>query len=661
MEPTFKLVALGIQANRNLQTVRQQLFNFFQGGPAEIDALIERMLAAQYVVIAENLPRKTAENLARMLDEAGLQCRVDPLQLTLEPLERPVANYQCPACGHTQPVRAGNPDTCERCGVIGDHYQTYAERKEALEREWQRVQGLVAQRGRSRTGAFKEKISKQQQRIELELLSLAIRRAEGNSNFNFPLSLGLRAFFGPRWLPILLGICVLVIAVVGIDFLYEKFSQGDQPAISQEKGKSSFDFTIDLPASNPSDAPTAISQPASQPAGRASSSDAAPAVTKPPKPSPVAPVRAPAARIEEAAKNLLPPKTSTENPTSSPTISQVPGRGEQLIPGAATTTVAEHRGPFIEPSQFSPPVAASDVTPVAKVTVPDDPRLLVALARYQIAAGDMADAQHKLARAAELLDDRSINLSVKEQDVINRERIEAILAAAVQYQQITDVQEQWLQAIRLTNLLTSSSERALAFASLARSLQTSNAAAAGDYFRRAGENARTVSDPNVRITVLSALARDLAATRRVDQAGAIFAQVKAMSADLWRSTEGLIALSRTAQHLAEAGAVNAAESLLEEIEQTKVAVPPSVLIQYQLQARSALAQALTANGDGAAAQSQFTKAFGTAASLSNLAVRESALLYLARVLAQAGDKDSAERVVAEALRHRTGPASPDTR
>jgi len=56
-------------------------------------------------------------------------------------------------------------------------------------------------------------------------------------------------------------------------------------------------------------------------------------------------------------------------------------------------------------------------------------------------------------------------------------------------------------------------------------LHDSNTTATSDYFKRAEDNARTISNPALQAATLSALARDLAATGRPEQSREIFAQV----------------------------------------------------------------------------------------------------------------------------------------
>ncbi len=139
MEPTFKLSVTGIRPHQNLQIVQDQLKAVLKGDPAKIQAAIQRILKNQPVVLAEDLSSDRAENLLDMFTEDGLICRLDPMQLSLAPLEEDAPPYRCPACGHKQPAAPNGADICERCSVAGRNYPSYREFKEILELERRRL------------------------------------------------------------------------------------------------------------------------------------------------------------------------------------------------------------------------------------------------------------------------------------------------------------------------------------------------------------------------------------------------------------------------------------------------------------------------------------------------------------------------------------------
>ena len=141
MEPTFKLTITGIQPNQSPQTIQERLRALLKGSPTEIENTIHRILSNQPVMLAEHLPQAKADQLLEKLTDKGLVCRIDPMQLTLAPIEAEEGSqsYKCPACGHKQPQASNGPDICERCGVVGRNYQHVSEFKQALELERRRL------------------------------------------------------------------------------------------------------------------------------------------------------------------------------------------------------------------------------------------------------------------------------------------------------------------------------------------------------------------------------------------------------------------------------------------------------------------------------------------------------------------------------------------
>lgn len=699
MDPTFKLTALGIQPQQDSQAVRRKLANFFQGGSREIDALIQRILTDEYVVLAENLPLNTGQNLLRMLTDSGLKCRLEPMRLTLAPLEKDTTHYQCPACGHRQAVATDGTDICKRCGVVGHSYQAYTEKKEAFERERERLQGLLTSKNRVRTEALKGRISKQQQKAELELLTRALRRAEKNMGISPWVKLKAALKFRT------LGSALVAI---GMGFLAWQHWGIDQSTRPKAVAKPLFEIS----ASSISDAalkmePVTPQEKQRTDTGSVSTSPAinvaggpAAGAAKPTAPLPVptpsgrsepSPVSAPSSTIAVSPSNdtgfgsksavrvgtRTQPETSTAGALSTPqmgavsTVESSPDAGHS----ASRMDSATNSSLLIEPDKLAPsepqsPSTASigpkTITPAATVTAtpipvtPDNARLMVEWARYQTEIGDTTTGLATLGRVAELLEEQPSRFSAEQLDSINHARVVAMGTIAMErYKEkaMTVAQDQWLQAARITNIIGSASERSLAYASLARSLNTSNATNAGDYFKRAGENARTITDPATRAVTLSALGRDLAATGRTDQAGEVFAQVKNIVADLSSQPSHLVALSTVAQHLAEAGATAAAKNLLQQLAGIKLQVPPPAMLQHRLQAQSALAHNLAVNGDADTARSEFTAVLSAAMAIKDQAMRDATLLYLAQMLVRAGDLTSADRIVADVLQKRIPPSS----
>ncbi|HAS85564.1 MAG TPA: hypothetical protein DCS31_02030, partial [Candidatus Competibacteraceae bacterium] len=65
MKLTFRVIAFGIQPQRDSRILRNQLPKLFVGDPTGIDTLINRIFLQQQVELAKNLPQDNAENLLR--------------------------------------------------------------------------------------------------------------------------------------------------------------------------------------------------------------------------------------------------------------------------------------------------------------------------------------------------------------------------------------------------------------------------------------------------------------------------------------------------------------------------------------------------------------------------------------------------------------------
>jgi len=79
---------------------------------------------------------------------------------------------------------------------------------------------------------------------------------------------------------------------------------------------------------------------------------------------------------------------------------------------------------------------------------------------------------------------------------------------------------------------------------------------------------------------------------------------------------------------------------------------PPVILQYRLQALSAIARNLALSGDILAARNEFMAILNSATALGDPDARDSTLLYLAKTLVSAGDPASADQIVAEVLKNR---------
>ncbi|MDV7391569.1 hypothetical protein RZS08_09460, partial [Arthrospira platensis SPKY1] len=130
MESTFKVTLLGIQPNRDPKEARAKLRPLLANDEAAFDKIFHSITRNKPVILTAGIPRTGAENLAEILTAIGLKCRLDPMTLTLLPIEdKPRAIYRCPACGHYQPITEDHqPDLCQHCGVVGSHYEKISER-----------------------------------------------------------------------------------------------------------------------------------------------------------------------------------------------------------------------------------------------------------------------------------------------------------------------------------------------------------------------------------------------------------------------------------------------------------------------------------------------------------------------------------------------------
>lgn len=644
MESTFKLTVFGIQPARGTSTIRSRLLAFFEGNSSEIDEIIQQILTNQPVVLAENLLEDQAQNFLQTLTNIGLNCRLEPMQLSLAPVGQEDPVYQCPACGQKQPPALNGQDICQRCGVVGNKYQNYNEYNEVLEIERQRVQTLKTQQDKDRAEAAKERASRLQEKKQKEILERARRQAEQEAGMT--LRKKLKGLFKPQSLiPVFIGVTA-AIGGVGLLVWQLGMDRSTPPPTSLAEGQPGLQINTTPPpntvinVANPVVQTTQTAQVApASPAG-SSGSEAVAQTDNPAGNS------GPGATAQTATGS-----TSGSGPGATAQTASVISNHNATAPiasGAAT----DNQKQLIELNKltFSALTHAAD----QPSTNAKNTRLLIGLADYEAETGDIAATTQYLNRLVELVDAPN-ELRPEQLDAVNRARVEIMVTiASEQYKRkaFFAAQEQWVQAIKLTNAINSPSERALALASLAQSLHDSNTTATSDYFKRAEDNARTISNPALQAATLSALARDLAATGRPEQSREMFAQVGSLIANLPKVPSRLITVGAIAQHRAEAGDNTIAKSLLGEIDSAKVKTLPPVVLQYRLQALSAIARNLALSGDILAARNEFMAILNSATALGDPDVRDSTLLYLAKTLVSAGDPASADQIVAEVLKNR---------
>lgn len=361
------------------------------------------------------------------------------------------------------------------------------------------------------------------------------------------------------------------------------------------------------------------------------------------------------------------------NPAAGATISTAGRIGAvQTPPRVSTGTAAPTSGGSAPPPATPPetgPKPLLDVSKLALVTpVPGgtgasgkmvrpaarDPQLLTGLALYQLETGDLPATIRSIEQAVEVLGAEHSNLSSVQLDAFNRQQVDIRAGIASQYfrrQEPATAQNHWFRATNLANSIVTPSERAQTFSSLARTLHEVQASTAKDYFNRAIETARTIPDPSSKALTFGAIARDLAHTSRLEQSQDWFVQAAAAASTIQDRPSRLIALVALARQRAEAGDTAAAHALLTQIDNDIAAggdaLPPE-FNQYRAKARSALALSRVAGGDRVLARTDFATALNQTQQLPDPTMRADALLYLARDIAAAGDRDAAAKLVAAA-------------
>ncbi len=217
MDSTYKLSAVGIEPGHDPQVVKTKLQPLLKGDPSAFDNLFHRISWNERVVLGENLPQTNAQNLLQKLTAFGLQCRLDPMTLSLVSAEEEQPNevYQCPACGHSQPPARGNQlDTCQRCGVVGKSYEEANEIRQALELERRRQQAMIEKEKKEKLEAAKAKADRQREKAQQKIAARAQRYTQ--SDVDQPLR-GRKVPFKPDVLYLIIG--GVTVALIGIGLL----------------------------------------------------------------------------------------------------------------------------------------------------------------------------------------------------------------------------------------------------------------------------------------------------------------------------------------------------------------------------------------------------------------------------------------------------------
>lgn len=652
MESTFKLSALGVQPGQDSQTVRARLQPMMKSDAADFNNIFHRISLNQLVVLGENIPKDKAENLLKKLTAIGLKCRLDPMALSLVPIEEAQQSdvYRCPSCGYTQsPARGGKPNICERCGVVGENYETVNELKQALEMERRRLRSALDKEKKEKLEAKLDKANQQREKAQQEVLERARRQAEKELGIG-PLH-QFKALLKPGILyPILGG---LAVGLIGVGLLIWQLGDFTEDVVASAElavvGESP-QATQDGAGLAPGAAQSAVAPPATANTA-AKASSAAPAADKP---------GAATATTTTASQASAAGATSTtgsgpaaDKPAAATAAAASPVRSTAAGATSASDAKAVAQTAFaVDVNQLALVLpadrAASDTSPHG---VARNPQLLARLAQYQIQIGDLAAATRSIDQAVEILGTERGNLSSRQLDVLNRAQAEIRAEIANRHHQRQDLataQSFWFRAINLANSITTPSERALALSGVARTMKDAQASATEDYFRRSMAALPLIAEPSSQALTLGAIARDLAQTGHPEQSEALFEQAAAAVKAI-RNPEGqLLARTILAKQHAEAGNIAMAQSLLAQVASAgggQASLEPS---QHQVEARSAIALSLANQGDTTMARANFSVALEKTPMLKDPALRAETLLYLARDVAAAGDREAAAKLAAAA-------------
>lgn len=609
MEPTFKLIATGIQPNLDSEIVRKRFGELIHGDFSEIEKIFHRIRTKDPVVLAEDIPQEKSGNLLRKLNEIGLICRLEPMQLMLVPIDTVDENtppYLCPACGHKQPPKPDGSDICERCGVVGRNYEAVSEYKMALNAERERLRTMVNRQKMDKLNKAKERSQRIQEKLQEDMIERARRQAEKELSITLWDKIRERLRVKPHFfIPIVSSV---VLVTIGIGFLVWKMEISDSQNV----------------AANTADGlPSKLQIQITPPPGLE-------------------------VKVGGNTSRLVNVNNSDTNSTLSGT-SPSTGANNAANPGKGSAQLINFNKVVLDSS-------ASTKTPNSAQTMAATGRLhlLIALAHYQVEIGDLTIATQSLEHANTLLEEvKRSDPKTTLPDTINRNRAEIMAAIAYRYYKKKDsssAQVQWHGAMELANNIVAPNERAQAFASIGRTLQETTPATADSYLNRATNSARAISDPAIRAIALSAIASDLSHLDQSQQAKTLFAQVATDISSITDTDKRLVVQCAVARYYAEAGDNALSQELLKQIAgQSKKA---DVLLEcdyQQADARSAIARNLAKSGDALNAQKEFTAVLDQIVRFQDTETRARAMLYLARSLAEVGDFESAARIAAAAL------------
>jgi tetratricopeptide (TPR) repeat protein len=596
MESTYKITVLGIQPDRDPKEVRDQLRPMLTNDDAAFDKIFHAITHEKPIILTAGIPQINAENLAELLTAIGLECRLDPMTLTLLPIDdKPRAIYRCPACGHYQPIEEDHqPDICQRCGIVGSHYEVISAR-------------------------ISEKISNRNPVTDPQ------------SKKNQTTTPQRRSIF-----PILGLLGMTALALIGIgSLLWPPADTPDAdpvtaapprlPLTTAPPTPSAGGPAPASPAAGPPVPPTAAAPPAS---GALQTSGVAPPT----------PGRPGGPSIETAA---APPAAPADRGTADAPSPAVPAAPAPERPSALLDA---GRLPAAPPPDD--PASATIANPVAH-----DPQLLAKLARYQLQTGDLTAATHTITRAIALLGAQRHELNLRQAEAFMRVQVEIQAEIARQHhrrQDPTTAQAYWLEAAKLANLITTPGERAPAFSGLARMMNDGEPKSAGNYFNRAIEITRLIEEPFDQAVARGMIARDLARTKRPEQAQTLFDQAAAAVAAVPDPESRRVARTILAKHLAEAGDGAAAGALLAQVTEEKEHRTVPELSQHHAEALGALALNQANEPDQTMTRADFAAALEQIQTLTDPTLRAGTLLYLARAVAAAGDLETAAQLAAAA-------------
>ncbi len=608
MGNAYKISALGIAPGHIEQTVRAGLENLLKGDPAAFEPKFQRILLNQQVVLVQNISETKARQLHAKLTAIGFICRTDPMELSLE-----TKLYLCPACGNEQEYATdGTPDTCEKCGVIGDRFKD--RQTASRQQEMQRALELERRALAAQTAVANDKQTYEADRKkQAKLRKLARRQAEKELGITFWTK--LRPYLAPKvLLPTLLGLGLLGGSV--------GFVLWDQV----------------MP-----DAKTAKTTPLEGQPGK-------------------------------MQLVITPPPGLSVTVGASPELAGDPGIGGTSAGGALDQELASATGQAIssvvDQAIANGRAAASDSQVVSGQTIPEtlnqpalqihipkqttnvtesirsDTQVLANLAFYQLATGELGEAAKTLDRITLALSANDASAKPADRLLYDAAIMRAGLASAyAKRNDMTTANSQWRRANLLADSIAAPEFRAMAYSGLAHALhETPQLTAQKDYLNLATATAaRSAGEPLARVDLLSTLARDSALTGQRQQAGTFFEKAKATAKKIKDPVTQPVAQSILAQHFAEAGETETAAAILASSTQSGTSDAASY---HRVEALAALALGHFQQGKMQEAQADVTAAMTQSSSLIDPVERTASLIALARTIFNTGDPATAKQIIA---------------